>query len=175
MIVKEGTENMFHHIDYGYSMVTPNYKPAYIDRYKITVDGTIDEVDNTFWFEEDEDGGIGGVQFYGVCFARNTEDRPDYVDSGDYGFNHSDFIKFRWWFNVTLLGDPDDETKIYLDIDTGLIESDLFEYEVEMDETNVSQEEAEDFIEKNAYELGEFIWNVIKNNATGFGYAKSNW
>lgn len=163
-------EEMYHHIDNGYSMVKPKYKPVVIDGHKITIDGTIDEMDN-FYFDEDEQGGTGSVGFFGVCFARNTVDRPGY-DNSEYSFNHSDFIKFKWWFTVNLYGDEYDETKIYMDIDNSLIESDLFEYAVMQDETNVSKEEAEDFIDRNAYEIGNFIWNVIKNNATSFGYAK---
>jgi hypothetical protein len=167
-------EEMYHHIDNGYSMVKPKCKPININGYTLKILDTIDEVDNTFWFDEDENGGFGGTQFFGVCALRKIVDRPDYDSSNGYNYNHSDIIIFRWWFNVNLVGDTVDETKIYLEIDNSLIESDLFEYDIidNPKETNIPIEEAEDIMENNAFEIGEYIWNVIQANATGFGYSK---
>lgn len=174
--LKEGNnkKEMYHHIDNGYSMVKPKCKPININGYTLKILDTIDEVDNTFWFDEDENGGFGGTQFFGVCALRKIVDRPDYDSSNGYNYNHSDIIIFRWWFNVNLVGDTVDETKIYLEIDNSLIESDLFEYDIidNPKETNIPIEEAEDIMENNAFEIGEYIWNVIQANATGFGYSK---
>lgn len=166
-------KEMFHHIDTGYSMVKPKYKPLNINGYTLKILETIDEVDDAFWFDEDEDGGFGGTQFFGVCALRKNDDRPDFNADNGYNYNHSDIIIFRWWFNASLVGDQTDETKIYLEVDNSLIESDLFEYEIIDDpkETNIPVEEAQEIIDNNAYEIGNFIWNTIKKNATGFGYS----
>lgn len=172
---EDSKKEMYHHIDNGYSMVMPKCKPININGYKLEILDTIDEIDNAFWFDEDEYGGFGGTQFFGVCSLRKIADRPDYDSSNGYNYNHSDIIIFRWWFNVNLVGDTVDETKIYLEIDNSLIESDLFEYDIidNPKETNIPIEEAEDIMENNAFEIGEYIWNVIQANATGFGYSKS--
>lgn len=162
MIVKE---EMFHHIDNGYSTVKPKYNSILINDFWIDFIGTIDEMTDSFYFEEDEQGGFGNVQFYGECKLSGSGSNNPKV-SGD-------FIKFRWWFTVNLVGDTTDETKIYLEIDSSLIESDLFEYE--LDYTNMIEDKASDFLYNNAYDIGEFIWNVIKDNATGFGYTEAYW
>lgn len=160
MIVKE---EMFHHIDNGYSTVMPEYKSKRIGDFWIDVIGTIDEDIDSFWFDEDEQGGFGGVTFFGECKL-----------SGDTNSSYQgDYIKFRYWFHTNLLGDQTDETKIYLDIDTGLIETDLFEYEI--DDTNMREEQIDEFMYDHTYDIGEFIWNVIKDNATGFGYTEAYW
>jgi hypothetical protein len=153
-------EDLYHHINNGYSMVKPKYNSIIINDFWIDFIGNIDEMTDSFYFEEDEQGGFGNVQFYGECKL-----------SGDINTKFSgDFIKFKWWFNVNLVGDATDETKIYLEIDNSLIESDLFEYE--LDDTNMIEDKASDFLYNNAYDIGEFIWNVIKDNATAFGYAE---
>ena len=43
--------------------------------------------------------------------------------------------------------------------------------EYELDNTNMIEDKASDFLYNNAYDIGEFIWNVIQANATGFGYS----
>jgi hypothetical protein len=152
-------EEMYHHIDNGYSMVDISHtKPIDIIKgWKLTFDGTLDEVDNTFYFEEDEFGGFGGTQFFGV----------GNLTKGDEN------IQFKFWFNVNLYGDNEDETKIYVDIDNSLIDTDLFEYEVMDEETNIPVDEADDIMFDMAYEIGEAIYSVIQANVTGFGYSKS--
>lgn len=154
-------KEMYHHIDNGYSAVKPDYRSILINDFWIDFVGTIDEMTDSFYFEEDEQGGFGNVQFFGMCKLSGSGSNNPKV-SGD-------FIKFRWWFNVNLVGDVTDETKIYLEIDNSLIESDLFEYE--LDNTNMIEDKASDFLYNNAYDIGEFIWNVIQANATGFGYS----
>ena len=151
-------EEMYHHIDNGYSMVDISHiKPIDIIKgWKLTFDGTLDEVDNAFYFEEDEFGGIGGTRFFGV----------GNLTKGDEN------IQFKFWFNVNLYGDNEDETKIYVDIDNSLIDTDLFEYEVMDKETNITVDEADDIIFDMAYEIGEAIYSVIQANITGFGYFK---
>ena len=153
-------EEMFHHIDNGYSMVDiSNTKPIDIKGWKLTFDGTLDEMDNRFYFEEDEQGGFGGVQFFGV----------GNLTKGDEN------IQFNFWFNVNLYGDEEDETKIYIDIDNSLIDTDLFEYEIVEENTDIPVRRAEDVIFDWTYEIGEAIYDVIQANATGFGYAENGW
>jgi hypothetical protein len=166
-------EEMYHHIDNGYSMIDISHtKPIDIIKgWKLTFDGTLDEVDNAFYFEEDEFGGFGGTQFFGIGLLRNSALKNKQADT--YSFDQSDFIKFKFWFNVNLYGDNEDETKIYVDIDNSLIDTDLFEYEVMDEETNIPVDEADDIMFDMAYEIGEAIYSVIQANVTGFGYSKS--
>jgi hypothetical protein len=165
-------EDLYHHIDNGYSMIDISHtKPIDIIKgWKLTFDGTLDEVDNAFYFEEDEFGGFGGTQFFGIGLLRNSALKNQQSDT--YSFDQSDFIKFKFWFNVKLYGDNEDETKIYVDIDNSLIDTDLFEYEVMDEETNIPVDEADDIMFDMAYEIGEAIYSVIQANVTGFGYAE---
>lgn len=151
-------EEMYHHIDNGYSMVDISHtKPIDIIKgWKLTFDGTLDEVDNAFYFEEDEFGGFGGTQFFGVGNLTKGNEN----------------IQFKFWFNVNLYGDNEDETKIYVDIDNSIIDTDLFEYEIIDEETNIPVDEADDIMFDMDYEIGEAIYSVIQANVTGFGYSK---
>jgi len=143
-----------HHIDNGYSIARVDTNPIRINDLTLTIDKDIYEMEDSFWFdEEDNDNtGWGGVEFFGT--ARLTDDFDNYVD-------------FKWWFNVSLVGDEYDENKIYIEIDNSLIASDLFTYEVEV-ENGLD----EDAIYDNDYDIGEAIYTIIENNCDLFGYSK---
>ena len=154
-LIKENTA-IRHHIDNGYSIAKVNTNPIRINDLTLTIDKDIYEMEDSFWFdEEDNDNtGWGGVEFFGT--ARLTDDFDNYVD-------------FKWWFNVSLVGDEYDENKIYIEIDNSLIASDLFTYEVEV-ENGLD----EDTIYDNDYDIGEAIFTIIENNCDLFGYSSIN-
>jgi hypothetical protein len=149
MTKRNYNEEMFHHIDNGYSMVKPDSTSVDISTGTLRLEGTIDEVDNSFWFEEDEYGGMGGVQIFGEALLSD--------DTGD--------TRFYFWLYFDLFGDPNDEKVIFSEIDRGRTTEEWFEYQIDgYGEPN------EGFSDEEFEEIAYAIYDLVFPNMSGFGY-----
>lgn len=140
----------------GYGSVYDiDYTPVTVcGDWTLTFGAYIDEDD--FWFDEDDEGGIGGTNIGAIAYLENE----------DTGVT----IRFPFGIDYTILGNKDNPDEFYLcEPDRGLDYETGITYVID-DVTGIDEYDAKEFIEDNLQEIFDAIIDVVNQNLYKFGY-----
>lgn len=137
------------------TIITPNHSVfANINGWDIRLSGYLYENTDLFWFDEDDDGGMGGTEFSGTAI----------LDKG------KDTIEMDFWLSFAIFGDKDNTDEFYMmSHDRGLDQDSGVEYDI-TDATTIDKHIAVDFIEDNKAEIFDALYDAVIDEIPGFGY-----
>lgn len=137
---------------YG-SVYNITYKPTMVcGDWKLTFGAYIDE--NQFWFEDDDEGGIGGTEIGAIAYLKNG----------------SQEIELSFGIQYNIFGDKDNPDEFYLaEPDRSLDEESGTWYSI-LGVWNIEESDARAFIEDNHREIFDALIKVVNSNLYKFGY-----
>lgn len=142
--------------EFGASIISPEFSPTEIlGDWELRLSGYLYELDDSLWFDEDEDGGIGGVTFSGTAILDNGYDT----------------IEFYFWVTFNIFGNPENSDLFYMmSCDRSLDTENGIEYRINQEETTLDTDAAEEFIENNISEIFDTLYDMVIDNLGTFGY-----
>lgn len=141
---------------YG-SVYNMDWEPITVcGNWELTFGAYIDEDSNYFWFDEDDEGGIGGTEIGGIAYLENAETGVK--------------IRFPFGINYTIFGNVDDPDEFYLsEPDRGLDWENGIWYNID-EVSGIDEYDAKEFVEDNLQEIFDAIVDVVNQNLYKFGY-----
>lgn len=141
----------------GGTIITPTFKPVKINYWDLSLTGYLYEIPDSFWFDEDDEGGIGGVTFTGTAILMDG----------------ADSIEFDFWTDFVIFGDPNNPDRFVLQSeDRGLDKESGTEFHIDPDNPGTTLEihHAIDVIEENRDEIFDALYDMVFDNLDAFGY-----
>lgn len=137
-----------------YDIDYDNHNPMIVAGWKLTFGAYIDEDDNSFWFEDDSEGGTGGTNIGAMAYlTRGSQE-----------------IEISFGVQYSIFGDPDNADEFYLaEPDRSLDEETGTWYSI-IGVWNIEESDAREFIEANYKELFDALIAVVNQNLYKFGY-----
>lgn len=142
----------------GYGTVYDmDWEPSVVcNDWELTFGAYIDEDTNYFWFENDDEGGIGGVSIGAIAYLEN-------IDTGAE-------IEIAFDINYTILGNKENPDEFFLsEPDRGLDHESGISYNIQ-EVSGIDEYDAKEFIEDNLKEIFDAIIAIVNQNLYKFGY-----
>lgn len=142
--------------NYG-SVYDMDWEPTYVcGDWELTFGAYIDEDTNSFWFDEDPEGGTGGTSIGAIAYLENVETGA--------------VIRFPFDIYYHVFGDVEDPDEFYLEEpDRSLDHDEGIRYNID-DVDGIDEADAKEFVEDNLQEIFDAIIDVVNQNLYKFGY-----